>query len=437
MLLRNTASIFSVLIFTAFALGQIVDTSLKLICSPSDPSDCYPEVFEPSYEWQIIREGQHIPPGLHVRLNIATLQKEAKYVDPSEANSSGEIVVSQDQEDQDNKGDLDNKKEPETKEEVRQEVQKMVEELRNRLKGLKESAKQKVEARTSLDTYTDSVRIVKDFPTNSDVSDLDKAFDVLEDLSHDIEFGARMTLDNILFDNLLRITSNEIADPRHLEFKQRAYQIMASSLRNNPDASNNLLENQKPEFVEQLFEELSERKSGVTRKRVLGIIQGLAQNKYFASKYLNWNLKDSKMDVLISSFTSMSPESQGRVINIFEDLGMLDHDEIEKRSTLEPLAIFSNILQKRLYQNQANDEDEFRLLFQKLKEVHTENKDVKPSDEFIKWLADETEARKSKKKREEVSEQDAEYNRDFIIDAHEIFGNPKAARKALADYDEL
>lgn len=435
MLLRNIASISGVLIFTAFALGQIVDTSLKLICSPSDPSDCYPEVFEPSYEWQVIREGQHIPPGLHVRLNIATLQKEAKYVDPSEANSSGAIVVSQEQEDQENNGDLDSQKEPETKEEVRKEVQKMVEELRNKLKGLKDSANEKGE--TSLDTYTDSVRIVKDFPTDSDASDLDKALDVLEDLSHDIEFGARMTLDNVLFDSLLRITSNQIADPRHLEFKQRAYQIMASSLRNNPDASNNLLENQKPEFVEQLFEELSERKSGVTRKRVLGIIQGLAQNKHFASKYLNWHLKDSKLDVLINSFTSMSSESQDRVINIFEDLGMLDHDEIEKRSTLEPRAIFSNILQKRLYRNQASDENEFRLLFQKLKEVHTENKDVKPSNQFIEWLADEMEARKSKKKREKISDQDAEYNRDFIIDAHEIFGNPKAARKALADYDEL
>lgn len=37
------------------------------------------EVFQPSSEWQSIKPGQGIPPGLHVRMNLQTGEKEATY----------------------------------------------------------------------------------------------------------------------------------------------------------------------------------------------------------------------------------------------------------------------------------------------------------------------------------------------------------------------
>lgn len=39
------------------------------------------EVFQPTAEWQTIQLGQGIPPGLHVRMNLQTGQKEAKLMD--------------------------------------------------------------------------------------------------------------------------------------------------------------------------------------------------------------------------------------------------------------------------------------------------------------------------------------------------------------------
>lgn len=57
----------------------------EFICPNADPTDCYPAVFEPTSEWQPIREGQHIPPGLHVRLNMATNEREAKLDEPGDS----------------------------------------------------------------------------------------------------------------------------------------------------------------------------------------------------------------------------------------------------------------------------------------------------------------------------------------------------------------
>lgn len=39
------------------------------------------KVFQPTAEWQTIQPGQGIPPGLHVRMNLQTGQKEAKLLD--------------------------------------------------------------------------------------------------------------------------------------------------------------------------------------------------------------------------------------------------------------------------------------------------------------------------------------------------------------------
>ena len=38
-------------------------------------------VFEPTHEWKMVEEGQPIPPGLHVRMNMETGKKEAKLMD--------------------------------------------------------------------------------------------------------------------------------------------------------------------------------------------------------------------------------------------------------------------------------------------------------------------------------------------------------------------
>lgn len=53
-----------------------------LICHTDNPSECYPKVFSPTEEFQPVHDDQDLPPGLHVRMNIWSGQKEARLNTP-------------------------------------------------------------------------------------------------------------------------------------------------------------------------------------------------------------------------------------------------------------------------------------------------------------------------------------------------------------------
>ncbi|KAM5356139.1 hypothetical protein ACJ41O_002785 [Fusarium nematophilum] len=78
------ALIFAILtcIFAAPTVASSSQPSLSadvdLICHTDNPKDCYPRVFQPTDEFQIVHEDQELPHGLHVRLNVWTGEKEAK-----------------------------------------------------------------------------------------------------------------------------------------------------------------------------------------------------------------------------------------------------------------------------------------------------------------------------------------------------------------------
>ena len=50
------------------------------------------ERFIPTHEWQVIKNGQAIPAGLHVRMNFQTGVKEAKLMDSDESNQQKSVV---------------------------------------------------------------------------------------------------------------------------------------------------------------------------------------------------------------------------------------------------------------------------------------------------------------------------------------------------------
>ncbi|KAL5614867.1 hypothetical protein BROUX41_004948 [Berkeleyomyces rouxiae] len=81
----------------------------EIICHTSDPSECYPRVFQPTDQFQNVHDDQDLPPGLHVRMNIYTGRKEAKLYNPAEdddksleavlVDTHGSIVAVEDYED--------------------------------------------------------------------------------------------------------------------------------------------------------------------------------------------------------------------------------------------------------------------------------------------------------------------------------------------------
>ncbi|CAF1186659.1 unnamed protein product [Rotaria sordida] len=66
--------------------------NLSTVAQQSENSE-NTEEFVPTNEWQIVKEGQKIPPGLHIRLNLETGLREAKLIDNNEQQSSSNSII--------------------------------------------------------------------------------------------------------------------------------------------------------------------------------------------------------------------------------------------------------------------------------------------------------------------------------------------------------
>src|SRR5690349_15320230 len=49
-----------------------------LICHTNNAAECYPRIFQPTKDFQVIHDDQDIPHGLHVRMDIYSGIKEAR-----------------------------------------------------------------------------------------------------------------------------------------------------------------------------------------------------------------------------------------------------------------------------------------------------------------------------------------------------------------------
>ena len=82
---------------TAQAKGPVAspEATTELICHTQHASECYPAIFQPTELFQIIHDDQSIPPGLHVRMNLATGLKEARLniPEPEDAPKADIVIV--------------------------------------------------------------------------------------------------------------------------------------------------------------------------------------------------------------------------------------------------------------------------------------------------------------------------------------------------------
>lgn len=195
-----------------------------LICHTSNPGECYPRMFQPTDEFQIVHDDQELPKGLHVRLNIMTGKKEAKINVPDEVNPALEglpvdqavMVVDPEQDDAlpvpkgapayDAVGKI---KEPEV--------------------GAVGRA------------FFDAVKMLKKKGVNTIKGD-NKAFDValegMEDLSHDIYYGLKIAEDPAVVKGLfcLMVDQNQPLVEGVTPRDQQAAAILGGALQNHPSA---------------------------------------------------------------------------------------------------------------------------------------------------------------------------------------------------------
>lgn len=156
------------------------DAELELICHTDNPAECYPKIFQATDEFQIVKPDQDLPKGLHVRLNVQTGQKEAKINIPDEENPAlaglpvdSSVVIVEPEEGA----------EPDT-----QKIPKNAPAY-DPVGKIKTPKAVTPEEKTETSAFYKSLAILKKG------LDIDGALEMLEDISHDIYYGLKITED--------------------------------------------------------------------------------------------------------------------------------------------------------------------------------------------------------------------------------------------------
>lgn len=200
------------------------EADLERICATDNQDDCYPKIFQPTEEFQIVREGQEIPHGLHVRLDVTTGLKEAKLNDPNEDNSALEGL-------------------PVDSSIVMVESEGGSEAVANPRVAKGAPAYEPVgkikQPESESQAFRDSLTVLKTLSLND--RPVDAALTILEDIAHDIYYGLKIAEDSNAVKELLCMMSaqDNFAKPSDDEaVKQAGYaaSIIGSALQNNQKA---------------------------------------------------------------------------------------------------------------------------------------------------------------------------------------------------------
>ena len=80
-----------VLSSTEVILSDVQNDDHTVEINNDEVEEIDPEPFIPTHEWQVVKENQAIPAGLHVRMNFQTHVKEAKLMDEDESSNKKQL----------------------------------------------------------------------------------------------------------------------------------------------------------------------------------------------------------------------------------------------------------------------------------------------------------------------------------------------------------
>ena len=210
------------------------DEGVELICHTSNPAECYPKIFQPTSEFQIVHPDQDLPVGLHVRLNIYTGQKEAKINVPDAPVDSAleglpvdkSIVIVDPEDEPFEEHDGQPLKPPKNAPAYDPDGK------------IKEPTKQTAESQEEGSAFYKSLTILKKG------LDIDQALEMLEDISHDIYYGLKIAEDYdtvrelFCLANSPSIFSSSSSSPEEEDITRSrlAALTISSTVQNNPKA---------------------------------------------------------------------------------------------------------------------------------------------------------------------------------------------------------
>ncbi|KAJ8071155.1 hypothetical protein OCU04_001495 [Sclerotinia nivalis] len=190
----------------------------ELICPTDNQAECYPRIFQPTRDFQIIKPRQDIPPGLHVRLNISSGLKEARLNIPMEGDD------------------------------VTLELDIPTEQAMVVIEDVEVKSSEESQPSSSPPAYSGHGRIQPPPPSSSDFesfrtslaslkgqdASLDAALTSLSELSHDIYYGSELMADEAAVSALICLMAKESLSEDGSDHSASA--ILSSSLQNNPTA---------------------------------------------------------------------------------------------------------------------------------------------------------------------------------------------------------
>lgn len=289
-----------------------------LICSPTDVTDCYPRVFQPTKDFQIIREGQDLPPGLHVRMNIYAGTKEARLNIPMEGEEGAAVeaalsdlpveqsvvVVDQPVSEEDTK--------PALRDQV--PINPPTFDTAGKILPPPPSADG-----TDMGTFQKALLAIK-----MEARAFDTALDDLMELSHDIYYGLEIAKDGPVLEKLVCLTlgsgSEKIPAGKNGR-EHKAASILASSIQNNPTALKEVAKwgnmvffpmcsevasgkSENGNFVSTLRSRLGREKDAGALKAKITAISGLLHDDTFRTQLL----ENSGMELLLAVFLKKGDE---------------------------------------------------------------------------------------------------------------------------------
>ncbi|KAL8920170.1 MAG: hypothetical protein Q9208_006416 [Pyrenodesmia sp. 3 TL-2023] len=263
------------------------EASTDLICHTNQ--ECYPRIFQPTEQFQTIRDGQDLPPGLHVRMNLATGVKEARLnvPEPDDPDISSGLTIIDD-------SDLVGFEpgEPADHSLVDQDAssQHPVRPLPDIIAGSS--------------SFPDIVNQVKEHGPQDPEQLLVPSLTDLEDLSHSYHWGLSLAKDGDLVRKLFQLF---LPSTLSLEIRSLATLIFGTAIRNHPAALNAALSHfyndEWPEGpLEAVIIALLHEQAPVLVNRMMFLLSSLCQD----NAQLNRFLEAGGIDVLIAIYDAES-----------------------------------------------------------------------------------------------------------------------------------
>ncbi|KAJ2493608.1 nucleotide exchange factor sil1 [Coemansia sp. RSA 2050] len=269
--------------------GQTTDDSQVCTTDANGHQVCYPRLFNATDEFQVVRPGQDLPPGLHVQIDMSSGERLAKLMTPESGKDLAIAAVP------------DDKPAGPSKEHSRQ---------RGFGSGYKPAAAEGFQARIDL---------VVELATSMDRSQTDLLHSTLlaiEDLVHDTRYADELIHGSKGAVSLLRLSDANAKWPATI--RQLASVVLGAALQNNPKAQESLFaDGALPLFIDNVVCETDARALG---KHVFALSALVRGNNQALAEFAGERLRSLRAPLTVVGDRRVRDLVEVRVVRLVEDV---------------------------------------------------------------------------------------------------------------------